>query len=144
VSRCVDPTHTERRPDGRCQGCRREAVRRWKKRNPQAHRDHNRRYAQAHPEQTLERVRLGAARRRARIAAATVVRFTAAQLEARLAYFGNRCWICGVEADQVDHVKPLAKRGPHMLSNLRPICGWCNKSKKDAWPVEHLNQDSAA
>lgn len=111
----------------------RAAVRAWKAANPQAHRDHNRAWFEANRERAYEWLRVGAARRRARIRSAPSAAFTARQLAARMAYFGGRCWMCGAEADQVDHVKPLAKGGSHMLSNLRPACGPCNKSKKDAW-----------
>jgi 5-methylcytosine-specific restriction endonuclease McrA len=122
-------------------------VRRWKAKNPERHRAYNKAYAQRNPEGILRRARKGAAVRRARIAQATVVKFTQAELDARMAYYGNRCWVCGAPGEQVDHVKPLVKRGPHMLANLRPICGWCNKSKKDRWPfltVEHLTVEGAA
>lgn len=44
------------------------------------------------------------------------------------------CWVCGGEATQVDHVKPIAAGGAHILANLRPICGQCNQRKKDKWP----------
>ena len=56
------------------------------------------------------------------------------QLAAKLSYWGNRCWLCRGPATQVDHVKPLAKGGPHCLANLRPICGSCNSRKQDTWP----------
>lgn len=72
------------------------------------------------------------ARYRARRAAATTTPFTSEQLAARLSMFAG-CWICGGEATQIDHVKPLAKGGPHMLANLRPICGPCNAAKGARW-----------
>ena len=71
--------------------------------------------------------RYGCSRYRARKREATIVGFTAEQLAARIAYYGNRCWLC--------HVKPLAKGGPHMLSNLRPACSSCNRAKSDKWPL---------
>lgn len=54
-------------------------------------------------------------------------------VEARMSYFGYRCWMCGGVGDSVDHVKPLNKGGPHMLSNLRPACKPCNSGKRDRW-----------
>ncbi|HEY9413600.1 MAG TPA: HNH endonuclease signature motif containing protein [Pseudonocardia sp.] len=60
--------------------------------------------------------------------------FTPAQLVAKVAYWGERCWICSGPYDAIDHVKPLAKQGPHMLANLRPICTPCNTRKRDRWP----------
>lgn len=61
------------------------------------------------------------------------VRYSKAQLEQRLSMFGNRCWMCGVDADTVDHVKPLKLNGLDCLSNLRPACRSCNSSKKASW-----------
>lgn len=74
------------------------------------------------------------ARRRARIAA-TAVPFTLDDLGARLSMWSG-CWVCGGVPTEVDHVKPLAKGGPHMLANLRPICGTCNATKSSRWPFD--------
>lgn len=52
---------------------------------------------------------------------------------AKIAYWGGKCWICGVEYTAVDHVKPLAKRGLNIVANLRPICVSCNSRKRDRW-----------
>jgi 5-methylcytosine-specific restriction endonuclease McrA len=43
--------------------------------------------------------------------------------------------MCGAEAVEWDHVKPLAKGGAHILANLRPACLSCNRSKRDRWPL---------
>lgn len=52
---------------------------------------------------------------------------SAAAIEARFAYFGNRCWLCGTHGDiTVDHVKPLGKRGLNWPANIRPACPHCN------------------
>jgi 5-methylcytosine-specific restriction endonuclease McrA len=59
---------------------------------------------------------------------------TAAKIEARMAYWGNKCWVCGGPEEERDHVKPLGKGGLHLPANLRPICGRCNRSKSDRWP----------
>jgi 5-methylcytosine-specific restriction endonuclease McrA len=59
-------------------------------------------------------------------------------LDAKLAYWGGRCWIagptCTVEPEQWDHVKPLSRGGAHLLANLRPACAPCNFWKKARWP----------
>lgn len=73
-------------------------------------------------------------RYKARKRSAVCVPFTTAQLAAKVAYWGDRCWVCAGSWDSIDHVKPLAKRGPHMLANLRPICTPCNTRKRDRWP----------
>ena len=79
--------------------------------------------------------RAAEARRLARKRDATIVEFTNDQLDQRLSMFGYRCWMCGEEADQVDHVKPLARGGAHALCNLRPACGPCNARKWASWPL---------
>ncbi len=73
-------------------------------------------------------------RRRAIAKAATRSRLSVAQIKARMAYFGNKCWICGGPFEHVDHVKPLSKGGPHILANLRPSCASCNLHKGSQWP----------
>lgn len=55
--------------------------------------------------------------------------FTIEQFAARMAFWGNRCWLCQGPFEAADHVIPLALGGPHCLSNLRPICTSCNSSK---------------
>lgn len=72
-------------------------------------------------------------RRRAKQLAATIAPFTRQQLDARLSMFSG-CWMCGGPAGCVDHVKPLAKGGPHILANLRPACRACNGGKAARWP----------
>lgn len=61
---------------------------------------------------------------------------TPAKIEARFAYYGHRCWLCGGKSGdlQRDHVKPLSKAGAHLPANIRPACESCNKSKGNRWP----------
>ena len=77
-------------------------------------------------------------RRRARKRQATVVFFAQDVLDEKLEYWGRKCWVCGEPMEAIDHVKPLAKGGPHTLANLRPICNACNGQKADKWPFENL------
>ncbi len=80
-----------------------------------------------------ERKRLSQRKREALKRANVVVSFTTAELEARLSMFPG-CWICGSpDPDQIDHVKPIARGGPHVLANLRPACGLCNRRKWASW-----------
>jgi 5-methylcytosine-specific restriction endonuclease McrA len=78
--------------------------------------------------------RAGDARRYARIKTAPTIPFTLDQFHARMAYFGDRCWMCGGPFEAVDHVKPISKGGAHALMNTRPACKSCNSRKKDKWP----------
>jgi len=96
--------------------------------------DHLRAYTAAWAKANPSACVLQTAKRRARKQAATVVPFTVEQLAAKFAYWGNRCWICGASAQAADHVKPLAKGGPHVLANIRPICKRCNSRKYTRWP----------
>ncbi len=63
------------------------------------------------------------------------VPFSESQLKAKFTYWGDMCWVCGGDASAVDHVKPLAEGGAHMLCNLRPICRTCNSAKNNKWPL---------
>lgn len=85
------------------------------------------------PDRQRENTRRVQAKRRAQLAMVTVIPFTPAQLEARLAYFGFRCWMCRAPYEHLDHVKPVKHGGPHMLSNLRPACQPCNRAKWAEW-----------
>lgn len=61
---------------------------------------------------------------------------TLEQWAAKVAYWGGLCWVCRKAPwSQIDHVKPISKKGPHMLANLRPICGPCNVRKGSRWPT---------
>lgn len=101
----------------------------------QANREHHRELVKAWTKRNRDVVRSYRRARRARESGAVCAGFTAAQLAARWSYYGDKCWICRKPATATDHVKPLAKGGAHMLSNLRPICTSCNCSKRDRWPL---------
>ena len=108
----------------------------WRANDPEGRREYNRRYYRENKPRFYEAAR----RREIAVANATVVRFSAEQLAERLSMFPG-CWICGDRADvmHIDHVKPLSKGGPHMLSNLRPACAPCNLSKAAQWPFVPIN-----
>lgn len=112
---------------GRCARCRRaynaaperRARRRiWAQKNADYMRDYARSYASL---------------RRLRTFAAVNIPFTKEQLDSRMQFFGSRCWMCRGEFEHIDHVKPLSKGGPHILANMRPACGSCNRSKSANW-----------
>lgn len=71
-------------------------------------------------------------RRRARQVAAQVIDLSPELVAQRMSMFAG-CWMCGGSWTEVEHVKPLAKLGPHILANLRPACGPCNRSKGATW-----------
>lgn len=80
------------------------------------------------------RQRLLAQVRRAQKKLSLHLRFTDVQLAQRMAMFAG-CWMCGGPFEHIDHVKPLAAGGPHILANLRPACAPCNLSKGSQWPL---------
>lgn len=85
----------------------------------------------AHPERVLVHTR----RRRERLGNLGRIRgISRTSIAEKVAYWGGRCWICGAPWEQIDHVKPVAAGGIHLLCNLRPICGSCNRGKGAAWP----------
>lgn len=89
------------------------------------------RWNNAHPEVRRELVR----KRRERLGNKGRLRtVTRRQLRARWDYYGGRCWICGAQATQTDHVKPVSRGGVDLPCNLRPICQPCNVTKSNAWP----------
>lgn len=117
-------------------------VKRWDGKNP----DRSRRQREANPEAAAARQRRwaqankaalaeAARRRRARIIGTAIAPITVDQLSAKRRYWGDVCWMCGDPSTAMDHVKPLAKGGAHMLSNLRPACNDCNLRKGSAWPL---------
>lgn len=62
--------------------------------------------------------------------------FSEAKLQSKLSMYAG-CWVCGGEKEQIDHVKPLSKGGWHILANLRPIYGDCNRRKGAMWPLNN-------
>ena len=95
-------------------------------------REYAREYRAKYPERHAEYAR----QYRARKYGATVGVITDAMIEAKWDYWGGNCWMCGRQACEWDHLKPLAKGGLHALSNSRPACRNCNARKSDKWPFD--------
>lgn len=122
----------------------------WQRANPERQRATKRRHRERHLEQERERVRrwwaanvdygrLHNHRRRVRAKGAPSLPFTAEQLAAKVAFWGDRCAYCGKAWTTLDHVIPLARGGWHCLSNLRPACRSCNSSKHMKTLLEWLS-----
>lgn len=103
--------------------------RRWRAANPDRRRNALRSWRASNPERHRELER----RRNALKSGSRVLPITKEALRQRLSMFGG-CWVCDGAAEQIDHVKPLAVGGPHILANLRPICALCNQRKGARWP----------
>ena len=53
---------------------------------------------------------------------------------------GRECYWCGMEANTVDHIVPVAKGGTDDPENLVAACRKCNFSKQDKMPDEFVMQ----
>lgn len=125
--------HKENRD--KCRG----AEARYREANREKRREAGRRlYRETPVEQLRAKAVRNAHLRRARKRQSSIVPFTPQQLKDKMAYWGNVCWMCGGPMQEIDHVKPLAKGGPHVLANLRPACHTCNDQKSNKWPVSTL------
>lgn len=51
---------------------------------------------------------------------------------------GYECYWCGMDADTVDHIIPVAKGGLDIDDNLVAACRKCNFSKRDKLPDEFI------
>lgn len=49
---------------------------------------------------------------------------------------GHLCQYCGRTAENVDHVVPRSRAGPHAWENVVAACRRCNSRKKDRTPTE--------
>lgn len=104
-----------------------EAARLYREANREVIQAKNRARYRAHPEiQHAANMR-----REARVKRATLHVVTWQMLRDRATVFGNACAYCGGPHEHWDHVIPIARGGPHCLSNLRPACARCNLSKND-------------
>jgi 5-methylcytosine-specific restriction endonuclease McrA len=62
--------------------------------------------------------------------------YTEEQLQARIDFYGRRCYLCGCDWDalpskqkHIEHVIPLSRGGTNWPANLRPACEPCNLKK---------------
>lgn len=115
----------------------------WRAANPDKIRAKHERELAKNPNLSRDRywkdpayARQKSSRRKAMRRGASIGNITPSGLAARIAYYGGKCWMCGAPYAHLDHVKPLAKGGAHMLANLRPACAPCNLAKSDKWPFE--------
>ena len=111
-----------------------EVHREWHRNYRRTIKDRRREYEREWRRANPDRRKAAEQRRQAVKRGASAIPFSRDELEARLSMFGHKCWMCGAEAEHVDHVKPVSKGGIHALCNLRPACAQCNLSKSARWP----------
>lgn len=49
---------------------------------------------------------------------------------------GHRCQYCGADAENIDHVMPRSRGGPHSWENVVASCRSCNSRKENRTPNE--------
>jgi len=113
----------------------REKIAARKKAHYKEHREKIAAKQKVYQEEHLEQFRTYNMQRRARITGASG-HVTVEQIQARWDYYGNKCYICGKDAEATDHVIPLSKGGNNWPANLRPICERCNSVKSGRWPYD--------
>lgn len=140
----------------------REAVRQWRKNNPEKsrqgsrawyhnNRDRGRKTRKEWREENIEKVRANvhdwrrqhpdraqqhSASRRALKKNAPVNDLTPEQWEAIKQHYGYRCVYCQRKMKRLsmDHITPLSKGGSHTYTNIVPACRSCNSTKHDGPP----------
>lgn len=114
-----------------------KCTRAWKAANPDRVREHNRAAGARRYQRDRTKVLLRSAivNMRGRVQRGSAkVPFNSDQLAQKLAYWGDKCYICGTRENlSVDHVKPVKRGGATLLCNLRPCCRSCNSRKGAGW-----------
>ena len=128
-------------PDGRyrqCRTCRAAEVKAsyWRHReerlawhrahqeaNREVYREYSRRWQQENRERSNLLSRIKKQRRRA------AGELAVADWELVLDVYGHACLACGKDEVTIDHVIPVSCGGLNVISNVQPLCGFCNTSK---------------
>ena len=118
----------------------REKVAEYQKQYRQANSEKYEEYQKQYLQENLEAFNARNQKRRAlkRNAAGNA---TAADIQARFDYHGNRCYYCGCDGPmEVEHRIPLSRGGTHYPANLVPACKSCNCSKGTKTELEFKNR----
>lgn len=67
--------------------------------------------------------------------------FTARSVIEKFAFFGWRCYLCGMAGTihtlEVDHRKPMSRGGTNWIANIAPACSGCNQKKRQMTEQEY-------
>ena len=108
----------------------------WAAENKERIREYHRVYRTLNPEKVRIKERNHKHSRRTNSAASEV---TPQKWQNRLAEFGHRCAYClSSVVLEMEHIDPVSRGGAHLMSNLVPACGPCNRSKGNRPLLVHL------
>lgn len=113
---------------------------RWRRNYPDRAKESWRRWQEANPQRVRELGRERTRRHRARLNGTLPQRLKPEHLKEMLAAQRSRCGYCrcriSLDRCHVDHIVPVARGGPHELSNLQLLCGTCNRVKGAQDPID--------
>lgn len=123
----------------------RHLAREWAKNNPEKARarqrrkyynnreiylQHSREWRKANPEKVRLMSQITTAHYNARKHGAEGA-FTLDQWLSLCDYYGNKCLACGAQKTlTIDHVIPTSKGGRNDITNIQPLCAYCNNIKQ--------------
>jgi 5-methylcytosine-specific restriction endonuclease McrA len=103
----------------------------WRVANPEKIREYERRYIENNREKVNAKVQRRSQRKRTAVGSCSQE-----QWEARIDFYGHRCYLCGCDWDALpkgqkhqEHVIPISRGGSNWPANLRPACQPCNSRK---------------
>jgi len=129
-------------PEGKrarqCKICRRARVREsyrrnhekrlaWHRANQESNRERYREWSRRWQQENRERSNLLSRLKKQRRRNAGTL--TVQDWELVLEVYGSACLACGKDEVTIDHVVPVFVGGLNEISNVQPLCGFCNTSK---------------
>lgn len=109
-----------------------ERDRKYREHNPEKVRQFSRKWKEAHPEMEQEHAKVRAANYKAK-KLGIPGKITVQQWRELKAFYNNICLRCGEQEPTItltiDHIIPFALRGINDISNVQPLCEFCNTSK---------------
>ena len=102
------------------------------------HKKEQRAYFHQYRKENPDKVQECRQRRRASITNAAINDFIAADWQAVLIHYDNKCAYCGEAkmALELEHIIPISRGGNNTISNIVPACEACNDKKYVSTPAE--------
>ena len=124
---------------------KKEQAAQWRRKNPERKKQNDALWRERNRDRSNASQRLRVLRYRSHKRRVQHVKYTQSQLDHKFEYWRGKCHICNIKIQgkfHWDHVKPISRGGPDMLSNLRPAHPHCNVKKSNLWPVSFDNSES--